>query len=414
MKLLHLADLHFGKTIYGLSLLDSGDQQDWVRRFLEQVEAIEPKAVVIAGDVYDRSAPSGAAVQLLSQMLTALSDMGVEVMMVAGNHDSARRLSFANTLLSRQGVHISSDLFDSKALTFVQIPDEHGLVNFWLMPYVFPALVGQVLGMENLRDYDAAIRELLSRQPIDFSQRNVLIAHQNVTANGVESVRGGSESMIGGVGQVEYTAFDGFDYVALGHIHAAYPVGRETVRYAGSPMCYHFNETRQREKGPVLVNLGAKREPVKIETLHISPLHPMREIRGAFDAIMAQELADPRRGEYLRVVLTDRRPGAMEHDALKSLFAARDSKLLDFESEFARAVGASVTPSSAAVREKSVEELFVDYFKYRTDGEIPDDETIDLLRSAGERLRHAGPGVEPSGEDVDRLLEVLLRKEGLV
>ena len=153
----------------------------------------------------------------------------------------------------------------------------------------------------------AAVRALLERQPIDFTQRNVLVAHQNVTANGAEVERGGSESMIGGVGQIDYRCFDGFDYVALGHIHAACAVGRDTVRYAGSPLCYHFNEARQPEKGPVLVTLGEKGTPVQIEVVKIPPLHPMRELRGALQELREAELAQPRRNEYLRLVLTDQR-----------------------------------------------------------------------------------------------------------
>ena len=121
------------------------------------------------------------------------------------------------------------------------------------MPYVYPALISQTLEDDSLRDYDSAVRALLERQNVDYSSRNILIAHQNVTAGGVEAERGGSETMIGGVGQIDYRCFDGFDYVALGHIHAAYPVGRETVRYAGSPMCYHFNEVCQPDKGPLLI-----------------------------------------------------------------------------------------------------------------------------------------------------------------
>ena len=414
MRILHLADLHFGKSIYGTSLLDTGDQEAWVNRFLELAEAVKPHAVVIAGDVYDRSAPSGQAMQLLSRMLTALADMGMEVMLVAGNHDSARRLSFASALLARQRLHIASDLYDSRALTCVPVSDEYGVVNFWLMPYVFPTLIGQALGLEGLRDYDTAIRTLLSRQDVDFSQRNVLVAHQNVTANGVESVRGGSESMIGGVGQVEYTAFDGFDYVALGHIHSAYPVGRDTVRYAGSPLCYHFDETRQRAKGPLLVELGAKGEPVRIETRIIPPLHPMREIRGDFEQVLRDERGNDARGEYLRVVLTDRRAGSSERDALRELFESRDSQLLEVESDFNREAGAASVPSSRAVKEKPVEQLFADFYADRTRGEAPDDEAMALLRFAGEQLRHADDlrSGEPTGEEVGRMLAALMGKEG--
>jgi exonuclease SbcD len=265
--------------------------------------------------------------------------------------------------------------------------------------------------MEGLRDYDAAVRALLSRQGVDFSQRNVLIAHQNVTANGVESIRGGSESMIGGVGQVEYTAFDGFDYVALGHIHAAYAVGRDTVRYAGSPLCYHFDETRQREKGALLVEIGEKGTPVKIETLTIPPLHPMREIRGAFEEILAMESANVTRGEYLRVVLTDCRIDAKKRDALTALFKARDCKLLDFTSDYVREMGTSSAPSSRGVKEKPMEQLFAEFYEERNGGEAPDEAAMVLLGFAGEQLRHADTSVEPTREDVERLLAELMRGE---
>ena len=231
MKFLHLADLHFGKSIHGVSLLEKGDQKAWVDGFLEMVRSLRPDAVVAAGDIYDRSAPSGDAVALLDGMVTALAELEVPVMLVAGNHDSGQRLSFGGSLLARQNVHISGVL--SRQLAHVTLQDRDGPVTFWLMPYLFPALAAQVLEDESIRDYDAAVRRMLAAQDVDFSQRNVLVAHQNVTANGQEAVRGGSESMVGGVGQVDYTAFDGFDYVALGHIHSAYPVGREAVRYAG-------------------------------------------------------------------------------------------------------------------------------------------------------------------------------------
>ena len=227
MRFLHLADLHFGKTLHGVSLLENGDQSDWVERFLRLAGECRPDAVVIAGDVYDRGAPSGAAMQLLSRMVTGITELGTAVLIAAGNHDSGQRLSCFRELLSRQNVHIAG--VPERTLTHVTLRDAHGDVTFWLLPYVFPAAVAQLLGDETIRDYDAAVRRLLAAQDVDFSRRNVIVAHQNVTRGGAEGVRGGSESMVGGVGQVDYRAFDGFDYVALGHIHAAFPVGRPTA-----------------------------------------------------------------------------------------------------------------------------------------------------------------------------------------
>ena len=412
MRFLHLADLHFGKSIYGVSLLESGDQAHWVDGFLDLARSVGPDAVVIAGDVYDRSAPSGGAMQLLGRMLTALSELGIPVLLVAGNHDSVQRLSFARALLARQGVYVCRSLYPTGKLERVTLEDAHGPVDFWLMPYVFPALVSQSLGTEGPGDYDGAVRALLAAQEIDFSRRNVLVAHQNVTAHGAEAPRGGSESMVGGVGQVDYTAFDGFDYVALGHIHAAYPVGRDAVRYAGSPLCYHFDETRQPAKGPLLVELGEKGAPVSVTTLTLPPLHPMRQLRGDYEALRDAALEDTARGEYLRVVLTDRRCGPEETAFLRALFEGRGSRLLEIASEYRQDRGGGAAPSSKAVAEKPVEALFADFYAERLGGEAPDERTLALLAFAGEQARHADTRVPPGADDIHRLLDALMRGEG--
>ena len=409
MRFLHLSDLHFGKVIHGLSLLENGDQGAWVDRFLELTDRVKPDAVVIAGDVYDRSAPSGDAVQLLSRMLTALSEREIPVLMTAGNHDSLQRLSFAAPLLARQGVHISRMLSQSPLLSHVSLADENGPVTFWLMPYVFPALIGQVLGEDCPRDFDGAVRALLERQGVDLSQRNVLIAHQNVTANGAEGIRGGSESMVGGVGQIDYSAFDGFDYVALGHIHASYCVGRETVRYAGSPLCYHFDETRQAAKGPVLVELGAKGEPVRMETQILPALHPMREMRGAYEQLRDQALADLRRGEYLRIVLTDRRMTQEISAFFRELYSARESVVLEIVSEYSPFH--DLTSAAGATAEtQSLEELFAAFYAERRGG-MPDEQESELLSVAGELTRHSEGGVNPSPAQVGKLLAFLMEQE---
>ena len=412
MRFFHLSDLHFGKTIHGVSLLENGDQGFWADRFLELAETEKPDAVVIAGDVYDRSAPSGDAVELLSRMLTGLSDLHIPVMMTAGNHDSAQRLAFAGSLLAKQGLHISRPLFDSPELARVTLEDEHGPVTFWLMPYVYPALVSRALGDDSLRDSDAAVRALLAAQNVDFSQRNVLIAHQNVTANGAEGLRGGSETMVGGVGQIDYTAFDGFDYVALGHIHAAYPVGRETVRYAGSPLCYHFDEVRQPKKGPLLVELGAKGEALGVELREIPPLHPMRVVRGAFEELRDQELSDPRKSEYLRLVLTDHRLSPETVAFFDDLFRARGSILMDRASEYDPFRGEAAPLSSEAAEQKSLDELFSDFYTQRTGGTPPGAEDRALLAFAAELSRRADLRALPTEKEIDSVLDYILKQEG--
>ena len=365
MKLLHLSDLHFGKQLHGVSLLDNGDQPHWVDKLLECVDEQRPDAVLIAGAVYDRQSPSGGAMQMFSRMVTGISDRNIPVLIAAGNHDSGERLSCFRDILARQNVHISGVL--SRELTHVTLTDEYGPVTVWLLPYTFPAAVVQILKDDTIRDYDTAVRRMLAEQSIDFTQRNVIVAHQNVTKGGVEGLRGGSESMVGGMGQVDYTAFDGFDYVALGHIHAAYSVGRDAVRYAGSPLCYHFDEIRQPKKGPLLVELGEKGADPVLSRIEIAPLHPMRELRGTYEEVMAVA-SNAGNGEYVKIVLTDRAMTPEINSHFEAVFKAKNSVLMERVSEFQRFTGEARQRELNELEQRSVEELFVDFYTDRANG----------------------------------------------
>ena len=406
MKFIHLADLHLGKSLHGVSLLDSGDQPHWVEALLDLAGSLRPDAVLIAGDVYDRAAPAAEAVALLDRLLTGLTGLGIPVLLAPGNHDSPRRLAFGRELLARQRLHIAPPLEAPGQLSRVSLADEFGPVDFWLMPYVFPALAGDALGTE-FRDYDSAVRALLGAQEVDFSRRNVLIAHQNVTKGGLEGDRGGSESMVGGVGQVDYTAFDGFDYVALGHIHAGYAVGRPELRYAGSPLCYHFNETRQAAKGPLLVELGPKGAAPDITLLPLEPLHRLRALEGDYDTV--REALDWGPGmEYLSVTLTDRRISPELSDDLHGLCAARGSLLMELRSLY-RPEGSTELQAPGDGGEKGLPELFGDFYAARTGAE-PSVQEQALLEAAAELMNGADLSREPEEKQIDRLL-ALAKKE---
>lgn len=327
MKFIHIADLHFGKLFHGLSLLE--DQKVWAEKCLTLAAEERPDAVLIAGDVYDRCAPADDAVKALSDFLTALAKL-CPVMVVAGNHDSGAKLSFAAGLLRESGLHIAGDLNGGK-LQCVTLEDKYGKTDVWLAPYCFPAAVAEALKDDSIRDYQTAMERLLAAQDIDLSRRNVIVSHQSVLANGISAVRGGSETMIGGVGEIDFSVFDGFEYAALGHIHSAQPVGRETVRYAGSPLCYHFSELRNPGKGPVVVELGEKGEPVRVSVREIRPRHPLREVRGTLEEILQGEEDRAGENEYVRAVVTDPPEGA--HEQLKAFFQSRGSTLLEYERE---------------------------------------------------------------------------------
>ena len=409
MKFLHIADLHFGKSLHDCPLVEE-DQPFWVDRFLELTDQVRPQAVVIAGDVYDRSAPSNEAVRLLDRFLTGLHQRGIQVLMTAGNHDSGQKLAFAEKLLDDQGIHIAGIVH--KEIRHVTLEDEYGPVTFWLLPYIFPALVSQVLEDDSIRDYEGACRRLLEAQDIDFSKRNVLIAHQNVVRDGVEADRGGSETMIGGVGAIDYRAFDGFTYVALGHIHAAQPVGRSTIRYSGSPLCYHFSETRQPRKGPVLVELGPAGSEIQIQTCLIEPLHPMREIQGTFQEILEEEKERKETGEYLRIVLTDRVRVPDAAEKLRAYFRAKGSRVLELVHEGAGPALKSGLAKDA--RRKSLPELFTDFYFDRSGEKLPDEVQKAVIEYAAEHSARAGDLGEktfPDEKETEAFVRFILRQE---
>ena len=351
MKFFHLGDLHFGKSIYGLSMLD--DQRYFVNRFLECCALESPDAVVIAGDVYDRAAPSGDAVELLDFFLTKLTEMNIPVMLIAGNHDSGQRLSFGGSIMAKQNVHIAGTLHKVIEHVTLDDPDGFGPVTFWLLPYIYPEIVSHILEDEEIRTYEQALRRIVEEQDIDPDCRNIIVSHQNVIADGREAERGGSESMVGGVGQIDYSAYNTFDYAALGHIHSSYPVGREAVRYAGTPICYHLSETRQSEKGFVEVVLGEKRAKADIRIRGVEPMHRMRYLVGTKETVYDILKHDNGRNEYIGITLTDERTTPESSKYLRSLLEERGSVLLEFLSSYHAFTGNVATPKAGRDAEKA-------------------------------------------------------------
>lgn len=400
MRFLHISDLHLGKSVCGVSMQANGDQQYWLDRFLSLCDETKPDAVLIAGDVYDRSLPSGEAVQLFSSFLTKLSEKNLTVLLVAGNHDSPERISYAADLLTRSRIYAAGTL--TPKLPHIVLNDEYGPVHFYLMPYVFPERVHALLKDDTITDYDSAVRALLAAQDIDPAQRNVLVAHQNVVTPGHTGILGGSETMIGGVGEVKADAFDAFDYVALGHIHAAYPVGRDSIRYAGSPLCYHFDETKQDRKGPLLVTLGPKGTAPVIEKKLIAPLHPMRIVEGTYLEVR-RDLSDAAHtGEYLSAVITDQRVSPELYNDLSTIAKNHDSVLMKTFSTYRDFGDVEKDVTHEEVTSHTLEELFSLFYAARSGGQEPSDKEWKLMQKAGEIVRNAED--LPTDADADALL----------
>lgn len=401
MKILHLSDLHLGKSIYGVSLIDSGDQQTLVDNIICAVEKHKPDALVIAGDVYDRSNPSEGAVALFEQLLNRLMGTETAAFIISGNHDSARRLSYLNDTLKNHNIYIADEL--SSELESVTLEDEYGEVVFWLMPYTYPALISQVLKDADIKykDYDAALRVLLENQNIDYSERNVLIAHQNVLRNGEEVRRGGSETSVGGVGGIEADAFANIEYTALGHIHAGYPVST-SVRYCGSPMCYHFDETRQKDKGALLIDIDAKGDEIKVENIAFKPLHPMKVLKGAYEEVKRQ-ISGLKGSEYVKMVLTDIKCEHNVYANLRALISEKGATLLELVSEYNIKTHKAET-RGVSTDDKTIDVLFDEFYYRRQNCRLDGKDTRIIARLTD--ILSRGDFDEPGS--VDRAAEQLL------
>ena len=336
MKFLHLADLHLGKRVNGFSMLE--DQAHILRQILAILDDEQPDGVLIAGDVYDKSVPSVEAVELLDGFLTELRTRGVPVLLISGNHDSPERLAFGGRVMDSCGIHISP-VYDG-ALAPVTLHDEFGPVHVWLLPFVKPAHMRRWFPDADIESYTDAVAEAVAHMDIDTAARNVLVTHQFVTGG----ARSGSEELsVGGTDNVDSGVFAPFDYVALGHLHGAQHIGRETIRYAGSPLKYSFSEARQ-HKSVTVVTLGEKGD-VQVRTVALTPLRELREIRGSYDELTARSFYEHTtyRSDYLHLILTDEQDVFDAMSRLRTIYPYLMT--LDYDNARTRAAGGMSVPA---------------------------------------------------------------------
>lgn len=354
MRFFHLADLHLGKMLNGYSLLE--DQRHILRQIYRHASQQRPDAVVIAGDVYDRQTPSAEAVQLLDDLLTALAGLPTQVLITSGNHDSAERLGFAGRLLASRGVHIAGP-YDG-TVHAVSLADGYGSVRFFLLPFLKPAHVRPFFPDATINTYGDAIAAALAASPPEPGARSVLIAHQLVCAPGVPLERSDSEvEPVGGIDAVDVRLFAAYDYVALGHLHGPQRVGRDTARYAGSPLKYSFSEALQK-KSLTCVTLSEKGQ-VSTEALPLAPLRDMRRLRGPIDALTVPDAAGMGNAEdYVEVTLTDR--GEIL-DAIGRVRAAYPN-LMELRFEPAARQAQDVAPGPRVASRRTPLSLFEDFY----------------------------------------------------
>lgn len=306
MRFFHLSDLHIGKQLHHYSLLE--DQRHILNEVVSRVKELKPDAVVIAGDIYDKSVPSAEAVSLFDDFLTELADVegGPAIMLISGNHDSAQRLDYASRILGRQNIYIAGEVPGEKDeyLKKVTLPDEYGEVDFYLLPFLKPGYVRGVFEEDIPETYSEAVARILEREAPDQEKRNVLLSHQFYTGNGTILQTCDSELFsVGGIDNVDIAPLLQFDYVALGHLHRAQQAGKPFIRYCGTLLKYSVSEAGD-TKSLHMVELGKKGEEALVELLPLHPLRDVRTVRGEMTQIMEQAETESCK-DYISITLTD-------------------------------------------------------------------------------------------------------------
>ena len=307
----HLSDLHIGLKLMNRDLRE--EQMDILRQVTDLAREEQPDAVVIAGDIYDKAVPAAEAVEVFDSFITELKRAvpEAEMMLISGNHDSGLRLNCFREILDEQKVHMIGlpPRREEEYIEKVTLQDEFGPVNFYLLPFVKPSMVKQIVGVDengNNLSYDATLHKLIAREEVNTAERNVLVSHQFYLPVGenAESVER-MDSEICTVGNIDAVASDvleAFDYAALGHIHKPMKVGSELYRYCGTPLACSVSEAGQ-QKGVIMVEIGEKdsKTSVKITVLPLKPLREVRIIKGSLEEVLAQACED-----FVTVILTDR------------------------------------------------------------------------------------------------------------
>ena len=298
MKLIHLSDLHLGKRVNEFSMLE--DQKDILNKIIAVIEKEQPDAVLIAGDVYDKSVPSAEAVELFDEFLVQLANTKTQVFIISGNHDSAERLAFANRLIDASGIHLAP-VYRGEVAPF-SFKDEYGTVDLYMLPFVKPANVRRFFPEEEIRSYEDALKAAICAMQVNEKNRSILITHQFVTG---ALVSDSEDLSVGGTDQVSAEVFKAFDYVALGHLHRPQNV-KENIRYCGTPLKYSFSEVND-VKSVTIAELKEKGS-LSVWEIPLAPLHEMKEIKGNYTDLTFKGYYDAHpelKDSYLHITLTD-------------------------------------------------------------------------------------------------------------
>lgn len=386
MKLLHTADLHIGKIVNEVSMLF--EQKYILEEILKIAESEKVDGIILAGDIYDRSVPPAEAVSVLDSFLTELVKRKIKVYMISGNHDSAERIGFASKLLNENGVYIAG-VYD-QTIKKIRSEKDGVVVDFYLLPFAKPQVVSyfekQVCEKEEefeaLKTYESAVKASLSHLDYDKSVVNILVTHHFVTSRGQLPEQSDSESnlSLGGIDQVDASVFDAFDYVALGHIHGPQRIGRDTIRYAGSPLKYSFSEVNHK-KSITILNISENHE-IEITVKELHPFHDMRKIRGPLQELMNPKIYEQaNREDYIQAILTDEIELLDPIGTLRSVYPNIMQVVLEKNGQETK----METNNVGARKHKTPMELFEEFYESVTGNEL-DEKRENIMKDIIEEV----------------------------
>lgn len=373
MKLLHLADLHIGKRVNEISMIE--DQRYILTKILNIIDEEKPDAILIAGDVYDKSVPSSEAVEVLDKFINDIASRKIETFIISGNHDGAERLAFASKLIDTTGIHISP-AYNGKVEART-LNDEYGSVNFYMLPFIKPINVKQIFNLEENISYSDAVKIAIEKMNINKSQRNVLLSHQFVTG---ASVCDSEDLSVGGTDGVSASVYEDFDYVALGHIHGPQRVSRDTIRYPGTPLKYSFSEVNHK-KSVTIVNMEEKGN-ITVSTIPLKAKRDLVELKGKYDELMDKSFYDKKNlDDYYHITLTD------ENDVVDAIFKLgkiyNNIMKLDYDNARTQSIGKLTAVND--VEHKQPIELIDDFYK-KQNGLDMDENQLSYINSIIEKI----------------------------
>lgn len=373
MKIMHLSDLHIGKKVNEYSMLQ--DQIYILKEILQIIDDEKVETVIIAGDVYDRSLPPNEALELFDEFLYQLSGRNVNVFVISGNHDSPERISYGGRMMTENKIFLSP-VYDGNVKP-ITLNDDYGEVNFYLLPFVRPADIRRYFPDENIENYTDAVKVAIDNMNVDFNERNILVTHQFVTGAELSE---SEDIIVGGTDNVSGEVFDGFDYVALGHIHREQTVGKDNIRYCGTPLKYSFSEAKN-IKSVTILDFNDKGN-IEYSKIPLTPFRDMREIRGTYyELTLKSSYESTNTEDYLHITLTDEEDIPDAIGKLRSIYP----NIMKLDYDNLRTRGSGTVDAIENIESKSPFELFAELFKQQNNQDMSEEQE-EIMRNLIDKI----------------------------